>query len=237
MRRLLDMLDLSADAGTPAFSTEDVERRLIAGGCWLIAAAVAFQSVAHLADHLVFDLSSDFFNAGRDGGLFTFASAVATVICGIVALVLVAVWPRRAVLLVGLSVLLCYLALDDMYAGHERVAEKLDIDFLGIEDMGRVLWPLVFLPLLGACFAGLLAVASALSAPARRLVHGGLALLVLAVALEMASILLVNVGLYRPSTIYELEVTAEEGAELAGWLLIALGMTTMLLRGGPVARR
>ena len=79
--------------------------------------------------------------------------------------------------------------------------------------------------------------ASALSERARRLVHGGLALLVLAVALEMASILLVNVGLYRPSTVYELEVTAEEGAELAGWLLIALGMAAMVLRGGPVARR
>jgi len=231
------MLDLSADAGTPAVTAEDAERRLFAGGCWFIAAAVAFQSIAHLANHLVFDLSSDFFNAGRDGGLFTFASAVATVGCGIVTLVLVAVWPRRAVLLVGLSVLLGYLAVDDMYAGHERIAEKLDLDLLGIEDTGRVLWPLVFLPLLGACFAGLVAIASALSAPARRLVHGGLALLVLAIALEMASILLVNVGFDRSSTVYELEVTAEEGAELAGWLLIALGMTATVLGGGPAIRR
>src|SRR5688500_6433805 len=197
MRRLLAMLDVSADGGTPAIAADQAERRLLSGGCRLIAAAVAIQSVAHLVNHLVFDLSSDFLNAGRDGGLFTFASAVATVTCGLVTLVLVAVWPRRAVLLVGLSVLLCYLALDDMFAGHERVAEKLDVDFLGIEDMGRVLWPLVFFPVLGASFAGLVAVASALSAPARRLVHGGLALLVLAIALEMASILLVNVVLYR----------------------------------------
>lgn len=60
-----------------------------------------------------------------------------------------------------------------------------------------------------------------LSARFGRLVLGGAGLLVAAVALEALSPALFWLGFDHGDLVYELEVVAEEGAELGGWALIA----------------
>jgi hypothetical protein len=84
-----------------------------------------------------------------------------------------------------------------------------------------VLWPGLYLPLLAALAVALVAVARELPRDARRFVVAGLALLAAAVALEVLSAGVIRSGHDRGSLLYELETVLEEGAELAGWILIA----------------
>ena len=59
----------------------------------------------------------------------------------------------------------------------------------------------------------------------------GLALLAAAVVLEVCSAALIRAGFDRGSVLYELEVVLEEGAELAGWILIAGAFLTAFVLG------
>jgi hypothetical protein len=170
--------------------------------------------------------------------LFSFASAVATAVCGVFALLLAAGWPHRRTLLLALALILGVLALDDMFAFHERLAGRLDFDVLGVTEIGNVLWPVLLLPVLGACFAGLWIVSRGLTDRVQRHLRAGLGLLASALVLEaVVGTVLRNVGFDRQSLVYELEVTVEEAAELAGWLLIAVALAAAVIRGRPARLR
>jgi hypothetical protein len=106
---------------------------------------------------------------------------------------------------------------------HERLGDLADrAEGLAAWEPARLLWPVVFLPVLAGLFLGLWWLARDLPPPrAGRHVRTGLVLLAVAVALEVASAALIRAGHDRGSGLYELEVLLEEGAELAGWILIA----------------
>ena len=86
----------------PSTPEQEVERRILGAGLRFTALAVAFQSVVHLVNLLVFDLQIDFFNAESDTSFFAYTSSVATLACG--AMVLLLARPRRVVR-VGLALL------------------------------------------------------------------------------------------------------------------------------------
>jgi hypothetical protein len=89
---------------------------------------------------------------------------------------------------------------------------------------------MLWLPLLGTAFLVLWATARRATAPAGKMIQVALGLLVAAVALEVSALPIAPEGDEIAGWPYALEVVVEEGAELAAWILIALGLTTLLVR-------
>jgi hypothetical protein len=98
----------------------------------------------------------------------------------------------------------------------------------GIEH--RLLWPMLWLPLLGTAFLVLWTTARRVVAPAGTMIQVALGLLVAAVFLEVSALPIAPEGDVIAGWPYALEVVVEEGAELAAWILVALGLTTLLVR-------
>ncbi len=86
------------------------------------------------------------------------------------------------------------------------------------------MWIVLYLPLLVLAFAVLAALARDTDARTRRFIHVGLGLLVFAVAAESSSALTHSWGYEDGSTYDTFEVAVEEGAELAGWILVAAAL-------------
>jgi hypothetical protein len=219
--------------GSPA--REAMVQRLLGAGSKLTALAVLVQTVVHLVNLAAFDLDYQALDADKDSSVFAFASSAATLGCAAAVLMLAPLWQRGRLALAALAAVLAFLSLDDMFRLHDRVGIALDFEFMGLEQMGRLVWPAVWLPLLASAFAGLWAVSSAMRPEPRNLLRTGLAALVVAVALEMAGLVVVNVGFDAPSLPYEVQVVLEEGAELAGWLLIWIGLAAGALGSASAA--
>jgi hypothetical protein len=215
-----------------ASTSAAVERRIIRVGIVLTSFAVLGQSVIHLINVMVFDLGIGLLNADADGTVFAWASVVVTFLAAAMAALLAALRPRHAVLLLGLAAALVFLSLDDSVQIHERVSE-LKTQLGPITHFARTFWPLVYLPLLAAVFWGLAVVASGMRPALRRLVILGLGLLVAAILLEMASPVLFVIGFDHGDLGYELEAVIEEGAELGGWMLVALALAATVCTASP----
>ena len=214
-------------------STSDaVERRIVRVGVVLTVLAVLVQSAVHLVNLVAFDLEVRLLNVDADSSVFTFASVVATSLAAAMAALLAALRPRQAVLLLGLAAALAFLSLDDAARIHERVSE-LKTELGPITHFSRIFWPLVYFPLLAAVVVGLLAVARGMRPALRRLLVIGLGLLAAAIFLEMASPLLFELGYDHGDLGYELEAVIEEGAELGGWMLIALALAATVCTATP----
>ena len=97
-------------------------------------------------------------------------------------------------------------------------------------EYGRLLWPAVYLPLLLWVALTLMRVARRHGGVPSRTVTVGLAGLATAVMLEMlAGVLIEGAGIATTAWPIVAEITCEEAAELAGWMLIASGLAAMLL--------
>lgn len=228
-------VDMGATAALEP-STAALERRTLRVGVALALALAALQSIAHLIDVVFFDLRVDMINADSDSGAFAWASSVATFCAALLLCLLAVMRPTRTWPLVALAGAVAFMSLDDMVGLHERVS-GLGTTLGPIEHFARIFWPLVFMPLLAATFVGLLGVAAGLRVAPGRALLAGLALLVVAIALEMASPILFALGSDHGELAYELEVVLEEGAELAGWILVSTGLAAALLTSAPEASR
>jgi hypothetical protein len=230
---------LRVDTGARAAlapSTAALERRTLRVGVALALGLAALQSIAHLVNVVFFDLRIDMINADSDSGAFAWASSVATFCAGLLLCLLAIMRPTRTRPLVALAGAVAFMSLDDMVGLHERVS-GLGTTLGPIEHFARIFWPLVFMPLLAATFVGLFGVAAGLRIAPGRALLAGLALLVVAIALEMASPILFALGSDHGELAYELEVVLEEGAELAGWILVSTGLAAALLTSAPEASR
>lgn len=200
----------------------DLAARVLASGIALAVAGVVVQTAADLVNFWAFDLSIEALKADSDASAFTWASTVATFTAAVGAFLLALLGHGRAGLLAFSATVMAFLSLDDTLALHERVGEL--ADRLGAPPelhLARVLWPAVFFPLLAGLLWALWRLARESLPGPRRSLELGAALLVAAVVLEFGSPALLALGYGFGSTPYELEVVAEEGAELAGWGLIA----------------
>jgi hypothetical protein len=202
----------------------------------VVAAVVAFlvQGAIHVTN-VALDRRFRLFDADSDYGVFAVATALITALAAVLAFVLARRLDRGEFGLLGVA--LAVFALDDLVAVHERIGE-LD-DALGLPErvqLQRLVWIVVLLPLLAG--AAILLWRLAREAPKRAgdVVRAGVALLVLAVLAEALTPILFNFDWGQDSVPYELEVVFEEGAELAGWILVATGMAafaTALEPAGP----
>jgi len=199
-----------------------VAERILAGTLVLAVGGVALQTAVDLFDFWALDRAVEFLLVDSDVGVFAWASVVATFAAALGALLLSFVAARQRNLLWFVAVAAAFLSLDDQVRIHERLGDLADrAEGLALWEPSRLLWPALYLPLLAGVFVALWAVARTLPRDAGRFVLAGLALLAAAVALEVLSAAVVRAGFDRGSFLYELEAVLEEGAELAGWILIA----------------
>ncbi|CAB4792905.1 unannotated protein [freshwater metagenome] len=158
------------------------------------------------------------FKPDEDGGVFTWASSMATAMAGLGLLLVASQVKARSRVLILLSMGLFFFSLDDTVAFHERIPS---LSFIPVEDSARIVWVVSSMPLLAAVFVGLLAFAWRAPEALRKAVIWGLGGLVIAIFLEFTSPVLFALGSAEGKWLYELEVVAEEGLELASWILIA----------------
>jgi hypothetical protein len=185
-------------------------------------AGVVLQSISDLVSLTVYDLELEIARAESDESAWAWASIVTTFTAAVGALLLFAVRPGRSWRLAGLAAAVAFLSFDDMMQFHERSSEW--VTKLGVPEdlhLSRLFWPAVFFPVLAATFWLLWDVSRSMPRPFRRFLLGGVALLAAAVAMEAVSPAIFWLGFERGGRAYELEVIAEEGAELGGWALIA----------------
>jgi len=155
------------------------------------------------------------FNAEEDGGVWTWASVAAQAGGATLLAILAATAVRwRAYALTGLG--LAFFSLDDAVLIHEKLGYALSFFPHGT----RLIWPLLYLPLLTVVAVQLWRIADAQEGTSvRALVRGGLVALAVAVVLEAETPLLFALGLGE-SIVYALEVVLEEGLEMVGWIWI-----------------
>ena len=195
--------------------------RLLSTGIAVAAVGVVVQTASHLFQAFVAP-SLDELSADRDDNAFAWASAVAMFAGAVAAFVLYALQRRRGLL--ALAVLLAFLSLDDIATVHETIGSRSE-SVLGLASYaGRIVWIVLYLPLLVLGVVLLVRLALEASPRARRVILVGLGLLGAGVAAEAATYLTYAAGYGEGTTLDTLEVAVEEGAELAGWILIGAAL-------------
>jgi hypothetical protein len=201
-------------------------RRLAATGTFLACAAVTVQTFVYLVDIYAFDRSIALFDLD-EGGLVTWASSCATFAVAMMAFLLGFVDPRQKVAGTAVAVAAAYLSFDDAVIIHEDVGFEV-ADALGLSSSyAQVIWPALYFPLVAIVMVLLLRLGRA-TPEAFRLIRAGLGLLVAAIVLNMAGIVLDFADVDKESSAWTIEIVLEEGLELAGWIVIATGLSIRL---------
>jgi hypothetical protein len=204
--------------------------RLLRIGLWLTVAAVAFQTVAHLSNEFLLDDRVQGLDADVEANVFTWASSVATFAVAVAAFLHAFVFSTGRREFGALAALGVWFSLDDAIQLHERAALELGEDVLGLPDYVAVrLWLLLYLPLLLVAGALLWTIAQQVWEPAGETVRLGLYLLAASVPVEIAGAGTRWLDEEGTSVPEDLRIALEEGLELGGWLLAAVGLTTAVV--------
>ena len=210
-----------------AEAAELVGRRVIALCVALALGAAALQSAVALANNVALDYRYDWLDPDGESTPMAWASGAATFGCAFAAAILACVDAglRRAAV-IG-AALLAFFSLDDMLSFHERLSHRLFVERLDISpELGDRLFAVGYLPLLASALLSLVVLARRGPTLARRPIVVGLCCLAAAVGLEV-----LNGGLSALDVIASRStgdavlVILEEGLELAGWILVAGGLT------------
>jgi hypothetical protein len=199
---------------------------------WVTVVMVVLQCLLHLLDAAVFDLRIDRLDADNDRSVWSWAGSAAELMAAVGAGLLVVVAPGRWKWLAFLTVVFTFFSMDDSVQVHERLSHVLDAFPGGPPIPRRVVWPVLYAPLMLVTYVLTWRLSGAMAGRCRRAVRGGLVMLGLAVVLEFAvSTVIIKAGYGRiahdtrvGSMLYEYEVIVEEALELAGWLLIAAAL-------------
>jgi hypothetical protein len=227
----------------PVSSLERLRGRLVAGnvgdrivywGYLLAPVAVLIQGASHLTNVLAFDGDISTFSADEDGNTFAWASSVTTYTAALMSFALAFIDRRRRGRLLVLAALLAFFSLDDILRFHEwlegEAVERLH-SFLSFDpEYGRLIWPVLLIPMLATAFIVLWQIARSVAIEPARAIRIGLGLLVLGVLAEGASAAIHVDERFAGGLVDGLEVAIEEGAELAGWILIATGLMATVVR-------
>jgi hypothetical protein len=222
-RRLLNRLEALAAPRTEDVRTEAVAEHVTTVGVALSIVGVLVQTALHITDIVVFDRGIDAFDADEDYSAAAWASIAATFTAATGALLAGLVLGRR--FFFGLAGLFAFLSFDDFMRIHERVGELGTV--VGIEkevELGRVIWPLLLLPVLAAGAILLWLAAKQFEGRVAWLLRAGLILFGCAIVLEAGSSGLFQLGYGHRTWPYEIEVLLEEGTELVGWVWIATAL-------------
>jgi len=209
---------------------DSLPERILRLGLAMALVAVLIQTTAELTNYFVFDMGVWSFDADADDNGFAWASSVAQFAPAFTCLLLALTgwWSTRR--LVALSLILAFFSLDDIARFHENLGSAVREHIFGLETgFGRLIWPIVFFPLLAAAFILLWQFGERAGERAGRFVRVGLLMLVLATFAEAgSSVLHVGDADAEGRLPDVLEVSIEEGLELAAWILIASAATAVV---------
>jgi len=212
-----------------ADETDELVERIMRAAAVLAVAGAVVQTISQLLNYFVFDFAISNLNVDADNNSFAWASSVAqfaaALCCAL--LLLLGWWSFRRLL--ALTLILAYFSLDDIVRIHERVAYSFREDVLGVQlAYGRMIWPIMFLPILAAAFLLLWRFAGQAPARAARGIRVGLGMLVAAVFAEAFSTVF-HIGTDPEGTLQDiLQVAVEESLELGAWILIAAATAATL---------
>lgn len=194
----------------------------------VVGLLVTAQTALHLGNRLT--LGTPALDVNREQTVFSLTGAltIAAAAVGAALVVRAGTPPARALLLAGL---LAFLAVDEFFVIHEPLGVRAAAQLGLSSDYDSVLWPVVYLPLVGLVF--LLVVMLAREAPddIGPLLLTGLACLVAAVVLEVVSYPF-STAETGPGAVHALEGAVEEGLELAGWGVLASALWCWALTPG-----
>ena len=192
-------------------------RTIVWTAAGLALAAVVLQSVGEVVNFAL-DADIDALDADEELNVFAWAPSMSTFAAAFFLFVPAVAVPTLDRLRLVAAGALAFFSLDDAVSFHERLAER-SVQLLDSEvSLERVVWPVVYLPLLVFVFVILFQMARRHPNAIGSALLVGLALLALAVLGEVTSALYVEDEATWGSIT---EIAAEEGAELAGWILIA----------------
>ena len=221
------LLDRTARSPDQLDEPDRIPERILRIGLVIAIVGTLVQTASELVDYFAFDLDVWNLNIDADNNAFAWASSVAQFAAAFCcALLAIAGWWSSRLLL-ALTLILAFFSLDDIVRFHEDLAFEFREDVLGVQvAYGRIIWPIMFFPLLAAAFLLLWRFGDRAAARSGWFIRLGLVMLVLAVFAEMGS---TTIGGDSENTLpYVLEVVVEEGLELAAWVLIATAMASTL---------
>ena len=176
-------------------------------GATAVAAILVFALASQLVDYGVYELRLRWLDSNEETGVLGLLGQAA-----IVAAAASAVWVAarvREATPVVLAILLAFLAVDHVAKLHEDVPH----------------WRLTYLPLLAVTLLALAGVARGPVRGARALLTCGVALLAASFAIhETGGWLMERLATGSDSVAYQVKAAVKHGTEVAGWLLIALGL-------------
>jgi hypothetical protein len=191
--------------------------RLVRTGLAATAGVVLAGTATQLLGYALAGSRVGALDSAADGGVFGAVGDASLAAAPAPAWAVLARERPRGAATVALPALLTFLAVDKTFRLHDHVPH----------------WLLFYLPLLLCAFVCLVAVGRTLSPRCRRLIMAGLALLVGSFLIHLyGELLLAAVGA-STTTGWPLQTKAgvKHGSEVAGWLVIALGLAAGLRDG------
>jgi hypothetical protein len=183
--------------------------RIVRVGLGVAAAVVAAQITAHLVDYWALGLRFPSLDSASEDSVFARLGTFAILACALATFALARRMRSRLALVLGVAC--AWLFVDAFFEVRDHVPHR----------------TLVYIPLLAAVLVGYWLLASSFAAPARRLVHAALALLVLSAAIHLLGPSLLDVFGWGPSDWpYQVKIALKEATEIAGWSLLATGVAS-----------
>jgi hypothetical protein len=205
----------AAVIGVPVRTRRD---RVVTIGVAATVVIVTAGGAAQLIDYGAYGMTIRWMDSSADGGLFGAAGDAALAAAAIASGVVLVRTRRRRAATIALPPLLAFLAVDKVFRLHDHVPQ----------------WLALYLPLLAASAIALFTVASVLPDRERHLITFGLGLLAASfVARFVGEALVRELGGAPDGLAYQLKAVVKHSAELAGWLLCAVGMAAGALHDRP----
>lgn len=201
-----------------------VSERLIRVGIAFAVVGVMIQTAIHSLNAALG--GGQYLDVNSEGNPTTWGHSAVIFASAFVCTVHATTLTRRRLVWAALAAILAFLSFDEMLLVHERVAEAV-LEVLNLPLVwDSVLWPVAYVPVLGVLVLLLVSVARSNAERVGSLVLVGLGFLFTAVAAEIPSAAISDGFFSWPHIV---EGAVEEGAELAGWILIATGLTGITL--------
>jgi hypothetical protein len=205
------------------YQGSDLTDGLTTLGIRIAIAVVVFQSAAHLTYVFLTDGRANQFNLDAEQNAFSWASSGTTFCAAFLVFLLGLLATQKRMRFFVLSGIIALFSLDDALALHEELGSSVK-HALGLPDGLGHLWPVFFFPVLAISFLLLWDLARSTTGRVRAVLQGGIALLVLGVVSEASVSAWYVRGGEAETWPGALQIVLEEGAELAGWILIVTGL-------------